>query len=111
MPITEPYLTSLKTRLIERGFPNEPLIMLSSGGIIGAELAGRFPVRMIESGPAAGALVASYLADELGSISSCPSTWAAPQPKRASSRTVARSSQDRSKWIGAIDSNPEAAFP
>jgi len=39
---------------------------LSSGGIFGAELAGRFPVRMIESGPAAGALVASYLADELG---------------------------------------------
>ena len=66
MPITEPYLTSLKTRLGERGFPNEPLIMLSSGGIIGADLAGRFPVRMIESGPAAGALVASYLADELG---------------------------------------------
>ena len=66
MPITEPYLTSLKSRLGERGFPNEPLIMLSSGGIIGADLAGRFRVRLIESGPAAGALVASYLAEELG---------------------------------------------
>ena len=34
--------------------------MLSSGGVIGAEVAGDNPVRMIESGPAAGALAASY---------------------------------------------------
>ena len=66
MPITRPYLSDLKARLAARGFGNQPLIMLSSGGVVGAEVAGRFPVRMIESGPAAGALVASYLADELG---------------------------------------------
>ncbi len=66
MPITRPYLSELKTRLRGRGFGNQPLIMLSSGGVVGAEVAGRFPVRMIESGPAAGALVASYLAEELG---------------------------------------------
>ena len=64
-PITRPYLRGLIERLAARGFPNEPLIMLSSGGVIGAELAGRFPVRMIESGPAAGALVASFYADIL----------------------------------------------
>ncbi len=66
MPITRPYLSDLKARLRARGFENQPLIMLSSGGVVGAEVAGRFPVRMIESGPAAGALVASYLAEELG---------------------------------------------
>ncbi|MGH9321521.1 MAG: hydantoinase/oxoprolinase family protein, partial [Vicinamibacteria bacterium] len=66
IPITRPYLGALKKRLASNGFENEPLIMLSSGGVIGAEVAGRFPVRMIESGPAAGALVASYLAEELG---------------------------------------------
>ncbi len=66
MPITRPYLSALKERLADRGFGNQPLIMLSSGGVVGAEVAGRFPVRMIESGPAAGALVASYLAEELG---------------------------------------------
>lgn len=65
-PITRPYLTALHEALRQRGFPNEPLIMLSNGGIIGAEVAGRFPVRMIESGPAAGALVASYYAEKLG---------------------------------------------
>jgi N-methylhydantoinase A len=40
--------------------------MLSSGGIIGVEVAGRNPVRMIESGPAAGALAASHYAEVLG---------------------------------------------
>jgi len=66
MPIARPYLSALKERLAARGFGNQPLIMLSSGGVVGAEVAGRFPVRMIESGPAAGALVASYLAEEHG---------------------------------------------
>ncbi|MDB5396456.1 MAG: N-methylhydantoinase [Rhodospirillales bacterium] len=65
-PITEPYLHGLTLRLAERLVPNKPLIMLSSGGIIGAEIAGRNPVRMIESGPAAGALAASYYAEQLG---------------------------------------------
>ena len=63
-PITRPYLTALRETLRERGYGNEPLIMLSNGGIIGADHAGRFPVRMIESGPAAGALVASYYANK-----------------------------------------------
>jgi N-methylhydantoinase A len=65
-PITQPYLNGLSRRLAQIGVPSRPLIMLSSGGIIGAELAGRNPVRMIESGPAAGALAASYYAERLG---------------------------------------------
>ena len=65
-PITEPYLNALRRRVRERRFPNDPLIMLSNGGVIGADVAGRFPVRMIESGPAAGALAASYFAERLG---------------------------------------------
>jgi len=64
-PITEPYLTALIEEMGRRGFPNAPLIMLSNGGIVGADLASRLPVRMIESGPAAGALVARYFADRL----------------------------------------------
>jgi N-methylhydantoinase A len=65
-PITQPYLRRLRERLAARRFRNDPLIMLSNGGVIGAEIAGRFPVRMIESGPAAGALAASYFAEILG---------------------------------------------
>ena len=65
-PITEPYLRGLKAGLETARIGNRPLIMLSSGGVIGAEVAGRNPVRMIESGPAAGALAAAYYAQRLG---------------------------------------------
>src|SRR5258706_8683054 len=65
-PITEPYLRGLAAGLGQAGVVNRPLIMLSSGGVIGAEVAGRNPVRMIESCPAAGALAAAYFAERLG---------------------------------------------
>src|ERR1700742_3111620 len=64
-PITEPYLRGLAVGLEEKRVANRPLIMLSSGGVIGAEIAGRNPVRMIESGPAAGALAAAFYAERL----------------------------------------------
>jgi len=66
MPISLPYLRGLIRRLERDGFPNTPLIMLSSGGVVGAETAGRHPARMIESGPAAGALAACHYAEVLG---------------------------------------------
>ena len=66
MPISLPYLRRLCERLQSDGYANSPLIMLSSGGIVGAETAGRNPVRMIESGPAAGALAACHYAEMLG---------------------------------------------
>ena len=66
MPISLPYLRRLSERLEREGFSASPLIMLSSGGVVGAETAGRTPVRMIESGPAAGALAACHYAELLG---------------------------------------------
>jgi N-methylhydantoinase A len=66
MPISQPYLRNLSERLAREGFANSPLIMLSSGGVVGADTAGRNPVRMIESGPAAGALAACHYCDVLG---------------------------------------------
>ena len=65
-PITGPYLDALRDGLKQRGFANDPLIMLSNGGVIGIDVARRFPVRMVESGPAAGALAAAYYAEVLG---------------------------------------------
>jgi N-methylhydantoinase A len=65
-PITGPYLDALRRGLKQRGFANDPLIMLSNGGVIGIDVAKRFPVRMVESGPAAGALAATYYAEVLG---------------------------------------------
>jgi len=60
IPITQPYLTRLSERLKKDHYPSQPLIMLSSGGVVGPATAGRMPVRMIESGPAAGALGSAY---------------------------------------------------
>lgn len=65
-PITGPYLDALVAALARRGFRQQPLIMLSNGGVLGAARAGRTPVRMIESGPAAGALVACHFSRLLG---------------------------------------------
>jgi N-methylhydantoinase A len=65
-PITGPYLDALRDGLKKRGFTNDPLIMLSNGGVIGIDIAKTFPVRMVESGPAAGALAAAYYAEVLG---------------------------------------------
>ena len=64
-PIVAPYHAALTKELQRRGFPNRPLIMLSNGGVVGTSVAGAFPVRMIESGPAAGSLAAAHFSEIL----------------------------------------------
>ncbi|TVS16593.1 MAG: hydantoinase/oxoprolinase family protein [Gammaproteobacteria bacterium] len=66
VPVTRPYLQALSKNLSDHGVGHEPLIMLSNGGVVGARIASVYPVRMIESGPAAGALVAGYMARRHG---------------------------------------------
>ena len=59
-PLVERYLERLEARLRAQGMTDASLyIMLSSGGTSTVETARRFPIRMIESGPAAGALAAA----------------------------------------------------
>jgi len=53
------YLAGLQHRLDSLGFVGSFFVMLSSGGIATRETAARFPVRLLESGPAAGALAAA----------------------------------------------------
>ncbi len=55
----EQYLRELQTRLQGTGFTGDLFLMISSGGIVTVETASRFPVRLLESGPAAGALAAA----------------------------------------------------
>ncbi len=54
------YLAQLQDRLDQIGFVGSFFVMLSSGGIATRETASRFPVRLLESGPAAGALAAAH---------------------------------------------------
>ncbi len=66
-PLVERYLGRLETRLRELGVADAPLlIMLSSGGTATVETARRFPIRLVESGPAAGALAAAHLGARIG---------------------------------------------
>ena len=59
-PLCERYLGSLQSELKDFGVQSDLYIMLSNGGIATCDTAGEFPVRIIESGPAAGALAAVF---------------------------------------------------
>jgi N-methylhydantoinase A/oxoprolinase/acetone carboxylase beta subunit len=60
------YLRGLQRALAERGCRGRLFVMQSSGGIATAEAMERHPVRMIESGPAAGALMAATYGELAG---------------------------------------------
>jgi N-methylhydantoinase A len=65
-PVMERYLGRLDAALRQRGF-NCPLFMITSGGGLAAlETARKFPIRLVESGPAGGAILAAALARQCG---------------------------------------------
>ncbi|MEM7530127.1 MAG: hydantoinase/oxoprolinase family protein [Pseudomonadota bacterium] len=65
--IAERYLGRLEARLRdELGLPGPLYVMQSNGGLVDAGLAARLPVRLVESGPAAGALAAAHFAGVTG---------------------------------------------
>lgn len=61
-PLVETYLKRLGARLEAQGFACPRLLMLSSGTLCDFATGQRFPVRLIESGPAGGAIFAACLA-------------------------------------------------
>jgi len=66
MSIVREYLHGLATAMAQRGYRGRLFVMQSSGGIATAEAMQRYPVRMIESGPAAGALMAAAYGELTG---------------------------------------------
>lgn len=69
-PITRSYIEDLERRLAKAGYRRRTFFMLSSGGITTGETAQAFPIRLVESGPAAGALAVAYFCRlmNLGSV-------------------------------------------
>ena len=59
-PLAERYLDRLAAQLRELGIGGPLFLMLSSGGLTHVEEAKRLPVRLLESGPAAGVLAAAH---------------------------------------------------
>jgi N-methylhydantoinase A len=62
--LVEDYLAELVQRLKALKIGGELFMMLSSGGISTVETASRFPLRLLESGPAGGALASAYYGEQ-----------------------------------------------
>jgi len=65
-PLMKSYLVRLKGRLEAEGASCPIFLMHSGGGIISLESASEFPVRLVESGPAGGAVFAADIAARHG---------------------------------------------
>lgn len=59
-PLLLSYLSDLVPELRQLGFDQQLFMVLSSGGMTTADAALGFPIRLLESGPAAGAFAASF---------------------------------------------------
>ena len=65
-PMMASYLERLKSNLTDAGANCDIHLIHSGGGLISIESAIKFPVRLIESGPAGGAIFAAEIADRYG---------------------------------------------
>ncbi|MEM7196610.1 MAG: hydantoinase/oxoprolinase family protein [Pseudomonadota bacterium] len=69
-PLMKSYLDRLEDRLAEESVNCPVFLMHSGGGIISLDSAAEFPVRLVESGPAGGAVFAAHIAEryQLGKV-------------------------------------------
>jgi N-methylhydantoinase A len=65
-PLMGGYLQRLRDAALAMGLGCPLLLMMSGGGLTTLEQAARFPIRLVESGPAGGAILAAHLARECG---------------------------------------------
>ncbi|MFN0182493.1 MAG: hydantoinase/oxoprolinase family protein, partial [Aquabacterium sp.] len=64
-PLMASYLARLDTQLAAQGFSGALMLMTSGGGLTTLQTARAYPVRLVESGPAGGAILAAGLARAL----------------------------------------------
>ena len=65
-PLMESYLARMQEALATEGFKGTVYLVTSGGGLTAIETARRFPVRLVESGPAGGAIFAAQVAARAG---------------------------------------------
>ena len=65
-PLMSRYLADLQQRLAALGMDCPFLMMTSGGGLTSVAAAREFPIRLVESGPAGGVILAARIAEELG---------------------------------------------
>lgn len=64
-PMVDAYLRKLEDGLAMIGFDGNLSIIASGGGLMSPAMARRYPVRLLESGPAAGVIMAARIAEQL----------------------------------------------
>ncbi len=65
-PLMARYLKQLELGLREAGLACPLYLMLSGGGLTTIDTAARFPIRLVESGPAGGAIFSAFVARQRG---------------------------------------------
>jgi N-methylhydantoinase A len=65
-PLVSRYVGQLQDALASRGYRHDLFIMQSSGGLVAPDLAREYPIRIVESGPAAGVLMCAGVGREEG---------------------------------------------
>jgi N-methylhydantoinase A/oxoprolinase/acetone carboxylase beta subunit len=65
-PLMARYLESLRSHIAAAGFACPVLLMTSGGGLTTLETAVRFPIRLVESGPAGGVILSTWIAERFG---------------------------------------------
>ena len=65
-PLMASYLHRLEAGLREMGLGCPLFLMLSGGGLTTLDTAARFPIRLVESGPAGGAIFSAHVARQRG---------------------------------------------
>lgn len=65
-PLMQRYLEAFAARFAEAGVSCPILMMTAGGGMTTLATAARFPIRLVESGPAGGAILAAQIASESG---------------------------------------------
>ena len=65
-PLMQSYLARFATRFAKLGLECPILMMTAGGGMCTIETASKFPIRLVESGPAGGAILAARIARQSG---------------------------------------------
>ncbi|HEY7247420.1 MAG TPA: hydantoinase/oxoprolinase family protein [Xanthobacteraceae bacterium] len=65
-PLVRRYLDALDRSLADKGFGSQLAVMQSNGGLVSSELVRHYPIRIVESGPAAGVLMCKEVGRRLG---------------------------------------------
>ena len=111
----KPLMTGVMLEFAEalkgQGFNCPVLMMTSAGGMTSVEAALRFPIRLLESGPSGGAVLAARVATQRANRRRCHSIWAERPRKCASFSRDSLIALASSRWRTSPRLTKGSGFP